>query len=152
MYSILVFLHSLFRWLVVVSLLFAIYRAYIGYRKKREFTNTDNLIRHWAATIAHIQLMIGMGLYTQSPIVRYFWKNKKIAVQNFDVTFYALVHAFMMLVAIVVITIGSSLAKRKEAAADKYKTMLVWFMVAFIIIFIAIPWPFSPLSKRPYFR
>jgi cbb3-type cytochrome oxidase subunit 3 len=30
--------------------------------------------------------------------------------------------------------------------------MLVWFTIALIIIFIAIPWPFSPFANRPYFR
>jgi len=57
-----------------------------------------------------------------------------------------------MLTAIVIITIGSALAKRKKTDKEKFKTMLVWFSAALLIIFIAIPWPFSPLANRPYIR
>jgi hypothetical protein len=30
--------------------------------------------------------------------------------------------------------------------------MLIWLSIALIIIFIAIPWPFSPFANRPYYR
>ena len=63
------------RWLVLASLLYAIYRAYKGYTLNTLFSKTDNAVRHWTATIAHIQLVIGIILYTQSPIIKYFWHN-----------------------------------------------------------------------------
>lgn len=152
MYSTLVFLHSLTRWFVVISLVYAIWRAYSGWRSQRTFSKTDNTLRHWTATIAHIQLIFGILLYMQSPAVKYFWKHTKDALHNWDVTFYSLVHALLMLSAIVVLTIGSAKAKRMTTDTGKFKTMFVWFLVAFLVLFVAIPWPFSPLSSRPYFR
>jgi hypothetical protein len=152
MYSAIIFLHSLFRWLVVLSLIYAIYRAFTGFRYNKPFSGTDNAVRHWTATIAHIQLTIGIILYTQSPVIKYFWKHTKVAFQTFDITFYAIVHLLMMVSAIIIITIGSAMAKRKETDQEKFMTMLLWFTIAFFIIFIAIPWPFSPLSHRPYLR
>jgi len=50
-----------------------------------------------------------------------------------------------MLVAITVITIGSALAKIKPTVKEKFKTILIWFTVALLIIFMAITWPFFPL-------
>jgi hypothetical protein len=152
MYSTLIFLHSFTRWLVVISLVYAIYRAYSGLKLQKSFSKTDHSIRHWTATIAHTQLIIGILLYTQSPSIKYFWKHTKDALQNWDVTFYSLIHAFIMLLAIVILTIGSAKAKRMQTDSEKFKTMLTWFLIAFILIFCAIPWPFSPLSNRPYFR
>jgi len=140
------------RWLVLTSLLYAIYRAYKGYTLNAPFSKTDNAIRHWTATIAHIQLVIGITLYTQSPIIKYFWHNFYDAIHNIEVTFFGLLHIILMLTAIILITIGSSLAKRKTTDKEKFKTMLFWFLISLIIIFIAIPWPFSPLAGRPYFR
>lgn len=140
------------RWLVLASLLYAIYRAYKGYTLNSQFSKSDNAVRHWTATIAHIQLVIGITLYTQSPIIKYFWHNFKEAIQNMDVAFYGLIHIILMLTAIILITIGSSLTKRKTTDKEKFKTVLIWFLISLIIIFIAIPWPFSPLSNRPYFR
>lgn len=140
------------RWLVLASLLYSIYRAYKGYTLNSQFSKSDNAVRHWTATIAHIQLVIGITLYTQSPIIKYFWHTFNDAIHNIDVAFFGLIHIILMLIAIILITVGSSLAKRKTTDKEKFKTMLIWFLISLIIIFIAIPWPFSPLSNRPYFR
>jgi len=152
MYQSLLFCHSALRWFVLVSLLYSIFRAYKGYNLKRPFTKTDNSVRHWTATIAHIQLTLGILIYVQSPIVKYFWKNFTEGIKNTDAAFFGIFHILLMLSAIVLITIGSALAKRKQNDSDKFKTILFWFSIALLIIFIAIPWPFSPLANRPYFR
>lgn len=152
MYQTLLSLHSVMRWLVLTSLLYAIYRAYRAYTLNTPFSKTNNAIRHWTATIAHVQLVIGILLYTQSPIIKYFWNNFKEAINNLELVFFGLLHLLLMITAIVFITIGSALSKRKTTDREKFKTMLFWFTVALLLILIAIPWPFSPLANRPYFR
>lgn len=152
MYSTLLALHSLVRWLVLIFIVYTVYRAFAGFIKNKTFSKTDNAFRHWTATVAHIQLMIGMTLYTQSPVVKYFWTDTETALQNPDVTFYGIIHIALMLAATVLLTIGSALAKRKLTDKEKFRTMLIWFSITLIIIFIAIPWSFSPLSNRPYLR
>ena len=143
-------LHSIFRWLVLLSLLYAIYLAFMGKTHRLPFTKNIDHIRHWTATIAHIQLMIGIVLYTQSPTVKHFLENG-IDGWN-DVTFFGTIHILLMLAAIIVITIGSAKAKRKKTDQEKYGTMFKFFLLGLLIIFVAIPWPFSPLAERPYFR
>ena len=152
MYATLLTLHSLFRWLVVLSLGFAIVRAYRGYSSKTNFSLWDNRVRHWTATIAHVQLILGVLVYVKSPIIHHYLANFEASLSNWDLTFFGLFHITLMLVAIVIITIGSAKAKRKETDPEKFKTMLWWFSVALVLIFIAIPWPFSPLANRPYIR
>ncbi len=152
MYQSLTLCHSFFRWLVLLSLLYAIFRALKGYFNDSGFSRVDNLVRHWTSTIAHVQLTIGMILYTQSPVIKYYWKNSYLDTPNADGFFFSILHMALMLIAIIVITIGSAMAKRKHSDTQKFKTMLVWFSIALLIILIAIPWPFSPLASRPYFR
>jgi len=152
MYLTLLSIHSLIRWLFLAFLVYSIYRAFIGFYKNKTFSKVDNAFRHWTATIAHIQLMIGIVLYTQSPIVKYFWKETKIGLANLNLTFYGLIHILLMLTSIVILTIGSAKAKRKQTDREKFKTILVWFLIALLILLIAIPWTFSPLSSRPNFR
>lgn len=152
MYLSLLFFHSFFRWLVLVSLLYAIFSAYRGYTTNRAFSVTDNSVRHWTATIAHVQLVLGFTLYLNSPIISYFFANFKQEIRRIDLAFFGIVHSLFMLTAIVVITIGSALAKRRSTDREKFRTMLVWFSVALVLIFLAIPWPFSPFVNRPYFR
>ncbi len=152
MYSALLFLHSIVRWLVLISLVYSICRAWRGYTLKLAFNKTDNAIRHWTATLAHIQLMIGMVLYFKSPLIQYFWLPAGKAAASKELTFFSLVHLVIMLISIVLITIGSAKAKRQLQDQAAFKTMLTWYLVALILIFIAIPWPFSPLANRPYIR
>lgn len=152
MYQTLTFLHSQTRWLVLISLVYAIFRAFKGYFSDRKFTGTDHSVRHWTATIAHIQLITGMIFYLRSPVIQYFWKNFNEAKDSLEHLFFGLIHIALMITAIIIITIGSALAKRKLSDKEKFKTMGIWFSTALIIIFIAIPWPFSPFANRPYFR
>lgn len=152
MYSTLLILHSWFRWLVLLSLLVAICRSLKGLYSKTPFTKTDDRVRHWTATIAHIQLVIGFTLYLQSPVIKFFFSNPKGAAGHTETLFFSVIHFLLMLTAITVVTIGSALAKRKTSDREKFQTMLLWFCLGLIIIFIAIPWPFSPLANRSYLK
>lgn len=110
-----------------------------------------NSLRHWTATIAHIQLLLGMTLYFQSPTVMFRMSGTTDKLLN-EQDFFRYVHIALMITAIVLITIGSAKAKRQQDDQAKYRIMLRWFGVALLVIFIAIPWPFSPLAGRPLFR
>lgn len=153
MYAILIALHSLFRWLVVLSLTYATAVACQGWITKRAFSKYDNLVRHGTATIAHIQLLLGLALYFVSPIVQYFLQNFSEGVHQREIRFFGMEHIFMMLLAIALLTVGAVKTKRQTADVLKFKTMAIWFSVAWVVIFFSIPWPFLPLSPhRPYFR
>ena len=152
MYTILLALHSLMRWLVLASLLFAIFRAFKGWVSKSSFSRFDNRVRHWTATIAHIQLIFGLWLYFISPVINYFLHNYNDAVHQRAIRFFGMEHSLMMLIEIVIITIGSAMAKRKKTDHAKYKTMAIWFTIGLIVILANVPWPFSPLVSRPWLR
>ncbi|RRB18418.1 hypothetical protein EHT87_03390 [Larkinella knui] len=152
MYSVLLVIHSAFRWLVLGSVLYGIYRGGRGYSRRVSFTRFDNSIRHTTATIAHIQLLIGYILYFNSPLVSYFRAHFTEARHQFDLLFFGLIHILLMTLAIVFITVGSSVSKRMDSDREKFKTMTIWFSLALVIILTAIPWPFSPLANRPYIR
>jgi hypothetical protein len=152
MYSTLLILHSITRWLVLGSLLYAIFRAVKGYVSVAPFSKIDNSVRHWTATISHIQLIIGVILYIKSPVIRFYFSNYSEAKTNEEISFFGSIHSTLMFVSVVIVTIGSAMAKRKSSDKEKFKTILLWFGLALIIILIAIPWPFSPFANRPYLR
>lgn len=152
MYTSLLFFHSIVRWFVLASLIFAILRFYNKFKTDAVFTKTDDSIRHWTATIAHIQLTIGSVLYFISPLIKFFFAHFKEQVKNPDLAFFGLAHILLMTVSIVIITIGSALAKRKMTDKEKFRTIFIYFSIALFIIFLSIPWPFSPLANRPLIR
>lgn len=152
MYSTLLLLHSWFRWVAVLLLAGAIVAAWSGLRTGRAFSRADNALRHWTATAAHLQLVLGILLYLQSPVVRFFFSAPATALQHRETLFFSLVHSVLMVGGVVVVTIGSALAKRRLTDAAKFKTMFLWFLLTFVILLVAIPWPFSPLATRPLIR
>jgi FtsH-binding integral membrane protein len=152
MYPLLLTIHSLVRWAVLVSLLYALLRAYRGWLTQAAFSKPDDTVRHTTATIAHVQLLIGLGLYFSSPLTNYFWDATKTAMGQREIRFFGMEHPLMMFVAIVLISIGSALAKRKTKPAAKFKTIAIWFTVGLVVLLLSIPWPFSPWVSRPYGR
>lgn len=152
MYQTLLVYHSLLRWLVLAAVLYAVFRDGTGAFRNRPYTQTDHTIRYWTATLSQIQLLIGLLLYFRSPITAYFRNHFKATLGERELTFFGLLHPLLMLTAIVVLTIGSALTKRQPTDAARFKTQLSWFTAALLILLLAIPWPFSPLAARPFYR
>lgn len=152
MYEAILIIHSWFRWFVLVGLIFVLYRAYYGWFTNKTFTRYDELLRHGTATTAHIQLIFGIFLYSLSPIVAALLDNFKESLHLRELRFFGLEHAFVMLIAIFLITVGSMLAKRRDKDKDKFKTVALWYTTALVFILILVPWEFLPIIGRPYFR
>ncbi|HEV7382581.1 MAG TPA: hypothetical protein VGN64_22450, partial [Dyadobacter sp.] len=126
MYPTLIYLHSINRWLVLVSLIYAIYMSWAGLQKNRNFSSANNTVRHLTATIAHIQLLLGLYLYMISPIVKFKMPEVESVKLVSEPFFFEIVHLALMFIAVVVITIASAKAKRAETGRLKFKTMFIW--------------------------
>ena len=151
-YSILLVIHNAFRWLVLISLLATLVSSYSGWLKSRAYRALDQTIRVVATSIVHTQLLIGFYLYFISPIVSYYWRFSPDAGEAPEFRFFSIIHISLMFTSVIVITVGSSLAKRKSTAHEKFRTTAIYFTLGLILILIAIPWPFSPLATRPWTR
>ncbi len=152
MYETLTFLHNLSRWLVLGGMLAALVAAARGIMRKSAFGAASNNIRHWSATLAHVQLVLGMLLYFRSPAIRFYWSHPETRSAYPELGFFSLLHPLCMLVAVTLLSVGSGLARRRDVDAEKYRTILNWYGAALLIMLLAIPWPFSPLAARPFWR
>ncbi|MFA4870488.1 MAG: hypothetical protein WC623_19990 [Pedobacter sp.] len=152
MYAILLPLHSLFRWLVLIILFVAVFRAYQGRIKKYAFSSFDNTIKILTVKIVQIQFCIGIVLYILSPIVRYFLSNFSTAIHLREIRFFGMEHITMMVLAVGIITIGADKIDKAQNDYQKYRIMAMWFTIALLMILTSIPWSFSPLTSRPNIR
>jgi hypothetical protein len=153
MYTTLLFLHSILRWVLLLAMLYTIYRGYVGWFGKAAYTKSDTNARLLTVITAHLQLIIGVLLYFISPITRYFMSNFSEAVKISDIRFSAMEHTLMMLIAVVLITVGGVMAKKRLTDQGKFKAMAIWFSIALFIIIISIPWQLSPFGvERPLLR
>ena len=138
MYNALLHAHSGLRWIVLVLLLMAIYKAFTGMSGKKEFTDGDKKVALFTLIFTHIQLILGFILYFISPKVQFtdgFMKDEVLR-------FYGVEHITLMLVAIGLITAGYSLSKRAESSEAKFKKLAIFFTIGLLLILAAIPWPF----------
>ncbi|MBO9673628.1 MAG: hypothetical protein J7577_09290 [Sphingobacteriaceae bacterium] len=152
MHQILLGLHSINRWFVLLSLLYSIYLAARGRFQHLKFTAHANFMRHTTATISQIQLLLGLSLYMISPVVKFAMAESDTSHLVSEHVFFKYIHIWLMATSVVLITLGSSKAKRMETDVQKFSTMLFWFCLALLVILIAIPWPFSPFASRPFLR
>ena len=56
--------------------------------------------------------------------------------------FFTMEHLVMMLLAITLITMGYSGAKRMSDSKRQHKRIFTFFLIALILILASIPWPF----------
>lgn len=122
MYTTLLSLHSVFRWLIVIGVIYTLYRAYTGLAANKTFTSADANTRKYTVIAAHIQLLLGLALYFLSPMVQYFMSNFSAAVKIKEMRFYGMEHSIVMILAIILITIGSAVSKKKESDRAKIQS------------------------------
>lgn len=151
-YPIVLLVHSALRWFVLVSILAVLFGAYSGLFRRRLYRPADQTLRVVATSIAHTQLLLGVYLYTISPIISYYWRTHPSFSESPEFSFFALIHISLMTTSVIVMTIGSSKAKRQTDARQQFRTTAIYFTVGLLLILIAVPWPFSPLAGRPWFR
>lgn len=136
MYPMLTHAHSGIRWIVIGLLIYAIYNSFSKMNGKKVFGAGDRKINLFAMAATHLQIILGFVLYTKSPKV-----INGGDMSNSLIRFFTIEHMVYMLIAAVLITIGYAWSKR--TSDEKKAKIAFWFyLIAFIIILIGIPWPF----------
>lgn len=146
MLGLLIQIHSFLRWIILVLLLAAIIKSLGGMMSKRAYAPSDNKISLFLMILAHTQLLVGIILYFISPMVVF----SATTMKDDQLRFFTMEHSVMMLIAIVLITIGRISSKKAATDAAKFKKSFWFFLIALLVIFAAIPWPFMAVH-RPWF-
>jgi low temperature requirement protein LtrA len=141
-YSILVNLHSIFRWLILFTIIITIVTYLIRWQKKSNFQSGDKKWALMTLIFAHLQLVIGLILYFISPEVVF---NEE-TMGDTRLRFYAVEHISVMLIAIILITLGYRQLKAQIADPSKYKRVFWYYLIALILMLSRIPWPFQDLG------
>lgn len=142
MHSILLLLHSLVRYFVLIFLILIIVRSFIGWQNKSEFSKRDDQLSLWLFMFTHTQLLLGLILYFVSPIIIF----SKASMADKVARYWLVEHAFGMLIAIVLITMGRITMKKLTDPAAKHKRLFVFNVIALVIIITMIAF-----SQRGFF-
>ena len=122
--------HSGFRWLVIIFLVIAIIKSFIGWFGKKEYDKSDNLIALILLSVTHLQLIFGVIMYFVSPKI----VGMGEAMKDATLRFWVVEHASIMLIAIVAITLGRVLSKKAATSELKFKKGAIFYTIAFVFI------------------
>jgi len=153
-YPLILTLHSWMRWVVVIIGVIAIVKFLIGWLGKKEWGALDARLASIFPITIDIQLLLGLLLYfVLSPITTGALRDFGAAMKNSVVRYYSVEHILMMLIALIVAHIGSMMIKKRTETTAKFRIGFILFLLAMIIIFLSIPWPFLAAgSGRPWLR
>jgi len=112
----------------------------LGSPKKKQFKIKDLRIGLFTLIVCHIQLLIGLGWYFMSPWYNALKTNGGEVMGDKAVRLLAVEHPIVMILAIVLITIGWSMHKKKTENAAKFKSFVVFYGIALLLILYRIPW------------
>ena len=149
----LVHLHNLLRWIILILLLLSIYRAFVGWKNKKTFSDGDRKIWLFTLIAAHITLLVGLYQWLWG---RYGMLSTKVpegisVMKDKFYRFFWVEHPAMMILSVIMITLGYRVGKKNLPDQVKYARALWLFIVALLFILVAIPWPFREVIGRPWF-
>jgi len=131
--TILIHAHSGLRWVVLLLLVYVMINAVTALRSKRTYTSRDKRLSLFAMTSVHIQVILGLVLYFLSSDVKF----ADYTMTNDQVRFFTIEHAFGMLIAVTLVTLG-----HRKGKSGNFKGLFWYYTIALLIILISIPWPF----------
>lgn len=144
MYTGLLHLHSFLRWvgllLMVITIADSLMRIY------RPFLNSERKLGLITMIILHTQLLIGIALYFVSPLIANAVESGNIMKDPVN-RFYLVEHFLGMVIAIALVTVGHSKAKKQSESWAKHKLIFSYYTIALILILISIPWPFRMVGE-----
>jgi uncharacterized membrane protein len=131
-------IHSFWAYLVVIMLFIATVNVIIGFVQKKMFASKDFSFALLTLILSHTQFLIGvflLGLNNQfgEMTMRDIMSTAPIRLTHIE-------HPLVMLIAIVMITIGYSKHKKTLTSQKKFKTLSIFYTLAFVLVLSRIPW------------
>ena len=134
-------LHNVLRWVILITLILSIYKLYT----KQDALKTSKIL----LISSHTTLLIGLYQYFTGAVGIKMIQAMSMAeaMKNAATRFWAVEHIFSMILAIIFITIGH-IGYKKSQNASRAKVL---YVVALLLIVLAMPWPFKEGVGRPWF-
>ncbi|HND87152.1 MAG TPA: hypothetical protein PK971_02425 [Saprospiraceae bacterium] len=139
MYDLINTLHSYNRYLLLVALLFVLYRSITGWTGRKPYEKLDNTASAALLGLTHLQLLLGLVLYLGlSPVTKSAFEDFGAAMKNSWLRYVAVEHMAAMLIAVVLIQMGRTLSKRAADGVEKHRKLAIYTTIATLIIVLTL--------------
>jgi hypothetical protein len=143
-------LHNFMRWVVLVFALLTIFSSLSGMTSGKSFTSKNKRTALFLMISADIQLLLGLLLYFTRGWFNMLTGGGEV-MKNAAARFWSVEHATGMIIALALIHIGYSAAKKDIPDSSKFRKLFWLTLIALVIILVTIPWPFREAVGRPWF-
>ena len=150
MFSVLLKVHSILRWVLLLLLVLSIIQSLIGWKKDRIFRQSDAKLWLFTMIAAHTALLIGLILlfFGRFGILSSGLPEGVQLMKDKFFRFFWVEHPVGMIIATLFITLGRGVIKKQLADPVKYKKAFWYFLLALLLILATIPWPWRELIGR----
>ena len=153
MYTFLLYLHSINRWLVLITALIVLVQSFTGWQSRRPYTKGNNIVHAAFLGFVHLQLLSGLLLYfVFSPVTQQIFADFGGAMKNASLRFWAVEHTLGMIIGTILAQVGRTLSKKAPSDVLKHKKAFIYTLIAIIIIFLSIPFGIINPETRPLWR
>jgi hypothetical protein len=150
LFTIILSIHNLMRWVVLILAIVAIVKAFLGWFRDRPWTEQDSKFGSYYTISLDIQFLLGIILYIfLSPLTHAFFSNLSAGLANPNLRFFGLEHIFYMFVAVALGHMGTAFSRRADVDQKKHRNAAIFFSLSLLVILIAIPWG-RPLLRLPF--
>ena len=141
MYTTLLFIHSLLRWIILILVVVAIAKSIIGLTSGKDYQKSDNGIAAAFVGSMHLQLLVGLILYFWlSPITSNAFSGYGSPMKDPVLRYWAVEHIVVMVIAVILAQVGRSISRKSEDALVKFRFQLIFFGISFLLMLTMIPW------------
>lgn len=133
MYTSFLHIHSFTRYILLVLLVVVIVKSLIGWLSRSQFSKGDNVLAVMNMGFAHLQVIIGLILYYQSPNVKL---GEGMMTNAFR--YWSVEHLSLMLVAVILISIGRISSKKAKDDSTKHKRLFIYNALALLLIVVSV--------------
>lgn len=151
MYAGSVHLHNVLRWVILILLLLNVYRHATA--SAQPYGEKDRKLGLFLMIASHIMLLLGLFQYFAGGVGLERIKTLGMGetMKNAEYRYWAVEHGIGMILAIVLVTLGYGVRKKKFNDFVKHRRALILYVIALLIILASMPWPWREGVGRPWF-
>jgi len=147
MYSTILALHSVIRWIILILLVIGLIKAISGWFGGKNYGPTDNKLNLFNMIAMDINVLLGLLLYLVfSPMTKAAFTDFGAAMKNPDLRFWAVEHITVMLVALALIHVLRKRLKRDLPDVIKHRKSALFYLIALVLVLSRIPWQAARLD------
>lgn len=131
--------HNALRWVILVAGVITILKTVQGLKGDRPYAAARRAGVVFMASL-HLQLLTGLLLFVVSPLIQQAMSDMASTMADAKTRFFIAEHPTLMVIAVIVATIGSIVAKNAADDAARHRKLLVFTVFTVLLLLAGIPW------------